>query len=455
MARVGDDLRRLRHSRGLTQADLARRAGLSVEGVSLLERGRRAPRIPTMLLLVDALNLSEVERQTLLRATADVTAMPAPIPSWPGELLGRDTDLTKLATILDRGTRLLTITGPGGVGKTRIAATIARRMAPRRADGARWIRVGSIHDLDGWLKGVADALGCGGVSSIDSIVGYLANRELMLVLDNAEPLLKHVRTLVRAVQQYCPDVQLVATSRLRIRLPGETSYVLPRLALPSHLEDETDLRAAPATALFLRSASRPADLALTEADVAAIARICRRVDGLPLGIELVAAQADVMALPELADAVDASITARSGRDASGLAPGLDRQLTEAIVGWCYDALRPAEQEAFASLSVFAGSFCAWDAECVLGRGAAQTTDSLTLLMANSLLLRAPDVAGVAMFRMLHPIRVVAADQLARRPHAEGDVPPSRRTHHLLCGKRGRTAHQTRRRRLAGWTRRHS
>ncbi|MFN8098030.1 MAG: helix-turn-helix domain-containing protein [Dermatophilaceae bacterium] len=411
---IGQELRRARVSCGLTQGELARRAGLSVEGISLLERGRRSPRPSTMLLLVDAMGLSDRDRLRLLRDADTSGGDPAQLPAWPDPILGRETDVTALRGLLDRGARVVTITGPGGIGKTRLAAA-----AVTDADGqerVRWVRVGAIRHPDGWFAGVADALGFPEGTTLESIVGHLADRRLVLVLDNAERLLDRCRQLVEAVCLWNPHVQILVTSRQRLQVPGERSFPLVALRQPASPAAEAELEAAPATALFLRAMVRHTAEPLPPADVGAIARICRLVDGLPLAIELVAAHTDVYSTHELADAVRHTLApGREAESDDGL--GLRGGLLDDIVGWSSRSLGHQERELFAALSVFASAFRERAAQAVVCRDEASTRRSLAALLGASLITRGPDWEGQATFRMLHLVRAVARDLLAERDDA--------------------------------------
>ncbi len=413
---IGQELRRARVSCGLTQGDLARRAGMSVEGISLLERGRRNPRPSTMLLLVDAMSLPEMDRHRLLRAADASGGDPADPPTWPDPLIGRERDIGVVQALFERGARVVTITGPGGIGKTRLAAAAAVTTGAD-LEGVRWVRVGGIRQPDGWYAAVADALGAPGATTLDAIVGYLADRRLVLVLDNAEHLLDRCRLLVESVCRWNPHVKILATSRRRLQVPGERVHPIGTLAQPTALRSEADLESAPATALFLRSMVRHHLGALAAGDVAAIGRICRLVDGLPLAIELVAAHTDVYSTHELADALRHTLA--DGSDGSlGDGLGLRDGLLDDVVGWSSRSLGPDERDLFAALSVFSGPFRERAVQAIADRDEASTRRGLSVLIGASLIARAPDWEGQATFRMLHLVRAVARDILAQRADAD-------------------------------------
>lgn len=420
---LGEELRRLRRARGLTQADLADLAGLSVEGVSLLERGRRTPRISTLVLLAEAMQLDADERAAWLRDPETWGAEPTPLPTWVGDLIGRAGDVAAVDRLLAAGARLVTITGPGGVGKTRCAATVADAARGTRSDGVVWLRMATMRDPQAWWDGIAAAFGVRAGGTVESLAAGLAGREMLVVCDNAEQVLDRCRRLVVALAARAPRLQFLITSRRRLQVPGERVHALPPLAVPGRARSEADLRAAPATDLFLRLAERPPGLPLTPADVAAVQHICAQVDGLPLAIEIVARRTDVMGLPELADAVAASLADDRTHRAAG-EDDLASTLAEGVVGWGHQALGPGERDLLARLSVFAGAFSQAATQAVLGGQPAQITAGLSALTASSLLVRAADLDGQAMFRMLAVVRSVATRELA----AHGDTDAVRRAH---------------------------
>ncbi|MEI2775568.1 MAG: helix-turn-helix domain-containing protein [Tetrasphaera sp.] len=420
---LGEELRRLRRSRGLTQADLAELSGMSVEGVSLLERGRRTPRISTLVLLAEAMELDESERSSWLRVPDAGGSAPPPVPTWVGDLVGRDGDVAAVSELLDTGSRLVTLTGPGGVGKTRCAAAVAERASAGRPDGVVWIRMATLRDPQAWWDGIAEAFGvrCGG--SVESLAANVAGREMLVVCDNAEHVLDRCRHLVVALVSRTPGLQFLVTSRRRLRIPGERSHALLPLAVACRPQTEQDLRAAPATELFLRVADRPPGRSMSLADVDAVHRICAQVDGLPLAIEVVARRTDIMGLPELAAAVSTSLA--DDRFVRLAEPDdLTSTLAEGVVGWSREVLRPDERDIVSRLSVFAAAFSQADAQQLLGISAADTAAGLSTLVATSLLVRAPDLDGQAMFRMLSVVRAVAARELAGR----GETDLVRRRH---------------------------
>ncbi|HYI52383.1 MAG TPA: tetratricopeptide repeat protein [Microlunatus sp.] len=430
MSAFGSELRWYRQRAGMSQEGLAARAGLSPEAVSLLERGRRSPRMTTLSLLADALRLAGDERERFFAALLPAPPAPPPPrplpslepPTFADPLLGRDADLTAIRELL-ADHRLVTLTGPGGVGKTRLAAVLAV-CATGYADGVRWLPVPGVSRSEDLVPAFAAALGVTGDPdvSLSDIAEALRTRHQLLVVDGAQHLLDAVRELVQAIVAPCPDLTFLVTSRHQLQVPGEAVVTVRPLSVPPARARGKELAASPAVQLFWDRSGLAAGGIPTAAQNTAAARICRRLDGLPLAIELAAARAQVMSVKALADALDDTVGAL-------LEPGgePDEGLVDRVVGWSYRLLTPVEQRVLARLSVFIW-FSHESATAVCGDvyTPLEVLDALSSLATKSLVSRMYEAEEPARFVLLRLVREFARAQLdlagetdlARRRHAD-------------------------------------
>ncbi len=293
---------------------------------------------------------------------ADGTPM-GNLPRRVTALLGRDVELSQLGEVLAT-VPLLTLTGPGGVGKTRLAMQLGERSTDAHPDGVWLCDLAPIREDALVAEAVTTALDVQrrqDRTTIEGLIEVLQSRRLLIVLDNCEHVLAPIREVIEAVLRACPDVRIVATSREPLGVDGETVWPLGPLPLPR--ADETDpvmAMESPAVRLFVaRATSAHPGFRLDEATVSSVVEICRRLDGLPLALELAAARVRSMTLPDLADELssDFRILVTSAGDPR-------HQTLEATVAWSYQLLGVAEQALFDRLSVFAGSFTVDDIEYV-------------------------------------------------------------------------------------------
>jgi predicted ATPase/transcriptional regulator with XRE-family HTH domain len=378
-ATFGILLRQLRLAAGLTQEALAERAGLSARGVQDLERGLRlAPRAETVRLLADALGVSGETRAALITAAhPELSSPPAPV-AVPLRLAAPPLPLTPLvdrerevATICARlrhpETRLVTLTGPGGVGKTRLALAVAAAMAGDVGDGVAWVDLAPLRDPTLVPAEVADALGVrerGEQPLAEVLRGAVAGRQLLLVLDSCEHVLPTM-PLIGELLTASPDLTVLATSRARLRLRGEQELPVGPLAVPATEASTSALEEVAAVRLFVERAQAVAPaFVLTEATAAPVSEICRRVEGLPLALELAAVRVKFLSPAALLTRLERRLPLLSGgpRDAP------DRQRTmRDTIAWSHDLLTPEEQTLFRRLAVFAGGIPLEAAEAVGGR----------------------------------------------------------------------------------------
>jgi predicted ATPase/DNA-binding XRE family transcriptional regulator len=438
----GDLLRQYRRSRNLTQEALAAGAGVSVRAISDLERAARThPYRETAISLANALELRGDERTSFLAAaqgrprepTRDeslrpFTALPRPLTP----LIGRQVELAQLVRWL-RNDRLpiVTVTGPAGVGKTRLAIAVAAATHASFADGVVFVDLAQLEDPAQVASTLAAALGVPEISAtppLEIVRRVLLPRQMLLVLDNFEHLLA-AGPIVSELVQAAPHLQVLTTGRAALRLQGEREFGLAPLPTPADdpPEDPPNHDGWEAVQLFVeRARDVDSGFALHRGNASAIAEMCRRLDGLPLAIELAAARVKLLPPAMLLARMEHrfQLLTAGRRDAPSR-----QQTLEAAISWSFDLLEPDEQGLLRALSLFVGGWTLEAAERVgAARGLAVPLAVLAALVEQNLVVRS-DRGSDPRYRMLETIREFAGLQL----RAAGEETSARQgqLHYLL------------------------
>nr|MBF6590632.1 helix-turn-helix domain-containing protein [Ktedonobacterales bacterium] len=459
-AEFGELLRRRRRAAGLTQEQLAARAGLSVRGIADLERGaRRTPRRDTVALLVRALGGGpEDEAIFFAAARRPPVPMEQPVPpptngadptvggghhhgvprdrarhNLPAQLtrlLGRDEAMRAVVALVRRAdVRLVTLTGPGGIGKTRLAIQVAAELLDDFPDGVWFVRLSRLTDPYLVIPTIAETLSLkevGGQAIAETLRIYLRERCMALVLDNCEHLAAAAPDVADLLEM-CPALTVLATSRMALRLRGEHEYPVAPLGLPPAASDP-GLAQAPehlmtyaAAALFVERARavRP-DFALSAENAPTVARICARLDGLPLAIELASARIKLLSPSGLLARLEHGLGFLVGgaRDLSER-----QQAMRSTLAWSENLLSAEERVLFRRLAVFVGGCTLEVAEavCAAPEGApplgVEVLEGLSALVDQSLAQQREE-GGESRFSMLHVIREYALERLEMSGEAE-------------------------------------
>ncbi len=369
-----------------------------------------------------ALSALGLEPSDDMRAMLETPPASVSLPAVPTSLIGRQNELREIAGLLQVH-RLVTLTGAGGVGKTRLAVEIARSFSERFPDGVWYLELATLRDPalvpDRMLSLLhAQAGSRADEPAIDRIAGHLHGRRALLVLDNCEHLIEACAALVSELLGACPGLQVLATSREILRVPGEMAYRVPSLALPSaeELADPGLLARVDSVRLFAeRAQARSHTFALTPENARRVAEICTHLDGIPLAIELAAARISTVPLQAMAE----HLNDRFALLAAGPRTDLPRHKTlRAMIDWSYDLLSEAERVLFRRLSVFVGGWTMEAAQMVAGEGVLRGNDVLGLLpglVDKSLVML--DM-GSSRYDMLETIREYALERLKEAAEEE-------------------------------------
>jgi predicted ATPase/class 3 adenylate cyclase len=361
------------------------------------------------------------------QALRTLDARPNNLPVQLTSFVGREAEIGAVSELLERA-RLVTLTGAGGTGKTRLALQVAAERLTSFSDGAFFVELAPITDPELVVSAIAKTLGLREAqdqSLIETIKEWLRDKELLLVLDNFEQV-TNAASVATTLLASAPNLRIVITSRAVLHLHGEQEYAVPPLRIPdpAHLPSTAALSQYEGVALFVeRAMTARADFSIDHASAPAVAEIVARLDGLPLAIELAAAKVKLLG-PEAILGRLGSRLASLGGGARDL-PARQQTLRQAI-DWSYDLLSPGEQTMLARLSVFVGgaTLDSIEAVCRPSELGFDALDATAALVDQSLVRRAEDAHGEPRFLLLETIREYAAERLAE----SGDVPDLRRRH---------------------------
>ena len=395
------------------------RAGRQADALAVYQRGRRT--LVDELGLEPSESLRQLERAILahdpaLNAPQVAAKAPRRLPTPPTPLLGRERELDAVAELVrDEDTRLVTLTGIGGIGKTRVALELVRRLAPEFEDGAGVATLATLRDAALVPRAILEALAIPevGQDPEETLAGALADSQLLLLLDNFEQVLPAARTVARLIDA-APRLKLIVTSRAPLHVAAEREFPVPPLA-----EDE-------AAELFIaRAQAANPNFELTEQNAAAVAELCARLDGLPLAIELAAARTKLLPPATLLSRLGNRLEFLTGgrRDAPR-----HQQTLRATLDWSYDLLDPEAQRLFARLGVFAGGCTLSSAEAVCA-GDGAVLEGLETLVDESLVRQRETASGEPRFSMLEIVREYALERL--RLFDEGDEIRRRHLAHFV------------------------
>ena len=353
-------------------------------------------------------SLPIISAPTRPRPSASDSNFPASMP-----LIGRAAAIQQLRDLLT-AYRVVTLTGPGGIGKTTLAIEAARSVLDAHEDGGKLVELGSLLDPGRVPSALARALDlqpAGGELTAAAVAEAVGTRKLLLLLDNCEHVIDAAATMAETLVRLCPHVTMLVTSRETLQIEGECIYRVPPLDVPADVRRDPDhILAHSAVALFVARAEAQGSGMASQSDILpTVAAICRHLDGIPLAIEFAAARAAVLGIEEVAESLRDrfSVLTRGRRTAVSR-----HQTLRATLDWSYELLKQAERDLLCRLAIFVGPF-SLDAACAVAPEGANYTaiaDGVAGLVAKSLVFRSTDSGGVQ-FRLLETTRAYAMDRL--------------------------------------------
>jgi predicted ATPase/DNA-binding SARP family transcriptional activator len=378
--------------------------------------------------LPDPQTTAAYERIAIVAAGRTHAAEPPPAPSQPApretsannlpqkltSFVGRDEVATEIGTLIERHP-LLSLVGAGGVGKTRCAVEVAAQLLDGSGDGVWFVELSALNDPALVTAAIATVLNLEerpDRSLLETLLGFLRRKRLLLILDNCEHVIGEVRRVASCITRECPRVRMVVTTREPLNVAGERVYRMPSLSVPPDADvSVAEVPRYGALQLFVDRAAKPGTgFALNDAKARDVAEICRRLDGIPLAIELAAARVTVLTPKQILQKLDARLRILTGGDPAGLPR---HQTMRALIDWSYDLLSPDERRVFRTLAVFAGGCTLEMAHAVCG---SETLDEIAVLdlissLVDKSLVEAEPLAGEMRYRLLESTREYAREKL--------------------------------------------
>ncbi|HEX5836535.1 MAG TPA: helix-turn-helix domain-containing protein [Anaerolineales bacterium] len=419
----GGWLRKQRRAMDLTRQALADKVGCAEVTLRRIEAGTLKPSKELASILLEKLGIPEAERPRWISFARGLSGFPLPsnspkkpksnLPAPITSFIGREKEQTKVNRLIAKH-RLVTLTGPGGVGKTRLSLKVGEQILGNYDDGVWLVELASILDPLLIPHNTAIAVGLRDAPQrpvIDMLCDYLREKKMLVILDNCEHLLDACAQLADVLLKRCPSLKILATSRETLGILGEAVYQVPSLELPDFQQLIENIRGYESIKLFEERAQlAQINFSLTTENAYDVAKICRRLDGIPLAIELAAARISTFSPEQIETRLQESLSLLS----TGNRTALPRHQTlQATINWSHDLLTPAEQTLFRRLSIFVGGWTLEAAEFVCSDGDIKSEAILNLLaqlIHKSLVLVEETDIG-SRYRMLETVRQYASEKL--------------------------------------------